>query len=413
MPLPHVAIIGAGPIGLEAAVLLRMSGFSVQAYERGGVGEHLRQWGHVRMFSPWRLNVSPWGRAQLACRHIPADDDLPTGDAFRQRYLEPLARCPLLKGVVREGTAVLAIGRHRVGKQDEIGRARRREGGFRLLVRNATGEHIESADVVLDCSGTYGQHRFLGAGGIPCPGETSVLTRDQYWIPDILGRDRDRFARRTTLIAGAGYSAATVVAALAELARNEPRTRGIWITRHAESQPIAPIADDPLAERSALTAAANRLATTRPSCITWRPGSVVQAISRHTNARSFRVAVSPICDPAAVEVWEGVDEVVALIGYRPDHSLYEELQVHQCYATQGPMKLAAALLGESSGDCLAQKGQGIETLRNPEPAFFILGAKSYGRDSRFLLKVGIEQVATVAVELCREAGVRFPPEAQG
>ena len=98
------------------------------------------------------------------------------------------------------------------------------------------------------------------------------------------------------------------------------------------------------------------------------------------------------------------DEVLALVGYRPDRSLYEELQVHECYASQGPMKLAAVLLGETSADCLAQTSPGGETLKNPEPGFFILGAKSYGRNSRFLLKIGHEQIGEVfsMMEPCGE-----------
>jgi hypothetical protein len=87
--------------------------------------------------------------------------------------------------------------------------------------------------------------------------------------------------------------------------------------------------------------------------------------------------------------------VIANVGYRPDRSLYEELQVHECYASQGPIKLAAALLGETSTDCLDQDDHAPETLVNPEPGFFILGAKSYGRDSRFLINMGLKQIDEV------------------
>lgn len=48
------------------------------------------------------------------------------------------------------------------------------------------------------------------------------------------------------------------------------------------------------------------------------------------------------------------------------------------------MNLSAALLGAAGGDCLAQPAVGIEALRTPEPGFFVLGAKSYGRLSTFL-----------------------------
>ena len=61
------------------------------------------------------------------------------------------------------------------------------------------------------------------------------------------------------------------------------------------------------------------------------------------------------------------DRVIANVGYRPNDRIYAELQVHQCFATSGPMKLAAALLGDVSEDCLDQTSHGPHTLLNPEP----------------------------------------------
>jgi len=90
-----------------------------------------------------------------------------------------------------------------------------------------------------------------------------------------------------------------------------------------------------------------------------------------------------------------VDRIVANVGYRPDLSLNREIQVHQCYASEGPMKLAASLLASAGGDCLAQASVGVDILKNPEPNYFILGAKSYGRNSSFLLRLGIDQIQEV------------------
>jgi hypothetical protein len=90
--------------------------------------------------------------------------------------------------------------------------------------------------------------------------------------------------------------------------------------------------------------------------------------------------------------------VLALTGRVGDHLLYRQLQVHECYATSGPMNLAAALLGQgggAGGDCLAQTSLGADTLKNPEPGFFILGAKSYGRRNDYLMRVGWQQVDEV------------------
>ena len=90
-----------------------------------------------------------------------------------------------------------------------------------------------------------------------------------------------------------------------------------------------------------------------------------------------------------------VDRIIALTGSVGDHTLYRQLQVHECWATSGPMKLAAALLVSSAVDCLAQTSHGSDTLRNPEPGFFILGEKSYGRNSTYLMRVGWQQVDEV------------------
>ncbi|MDX1568584.1 MAG: hypothetical protein R3223_12335, partial [Longimicrobiales bacterium] len=99
-----------------------------------------------------------------------------------------------------------------------------------------------------------------------------------------------------------------------------------------------------------------------------------------------------------------VDRIVSLTGSVGDHSLYRQLQVHECYATSGPMNLAAALLGSDSADCLDQTSHGPDSLVNPEPDFFLLGAKSYGRNNTFLMRIGWEQVEDVFDLLERDSG---------
>jgi hypothetical protein len=70
------------------------------------------------------------------------------------------------------------------------------------------------------------------------------------------------------------------------------------------------------------------------------------------------------------------------------------------------MKLSAALLGAGAADCLEQQSHGPETLTNPEPGFFILGAKSYGRNSQFLMRIGWAQVSDVIGLLGTPGGPR-------
>ena len=243
-------------------------------------------------------------------------------------------------------------------------------------------------------------------------GERQCLTPADYRLPDVLLQDRDHFANRTALLVGSGYSAATVVVSLAELARQAPATRVLWVTNATGAEPVARIPDDRLLERDRLAAEAGRLAMTDGTPVTWLPGPLIEAVEllqgqpgapdsryrvslRWPTRSSTGPAVGTGCTFGEQPQTIDVDRVVGLVGCRPDRSLTEELQIHECYASGGPMKLAASLLGETSADCLEQAAPGAETLGNPEPGYWFLGARSYGRDSRFLLRSGLEQIEAV------------------
>ena len=61
-----IAVLGAGPMGLETALYARTLGHPVTVYEADTVGHHLLAWGHVRLFTPWSLNVSVLGQRDAA-----------------------------------------------------------------------------------------------------------------------------------------------------------------------------------------------------------------------------------------------------------------------------------------------------------------------------------------------------------
>ncbi|MBU2193105.1 MAG: FAD-dependent oxidoreductase, partial [Alphaproteobacteria bacterium] len=77
-----VVVIGAGPVGLAAAAHLVERGIRPVILERGAsVGATLLEWGHVKVFSPWRYNIDAAARRLLerAGWQAPDDDLLPTG----------------------------------------------------------------------------------------------------------------------------------------------------------------------------------------------------------------------------------------------------------------------------------------------------------------------------------------------
>jgi hypothetical protein len=428
---PRIAILGAGPIGLEAALAAAERGWEFTVYEAGrSVGANLRDWGHVRLFTPWGMNVSP--RARRALPDAPNGSDLPTGAALAERLLEPLAALPALAGRVRLGTRVDAVAREGLLKHEAIGSDERGARRFRLLVSDETGrESVEHATAVIDCTGTYGNPNAVGDGGIPAPGERGLSDRLERRLPRFEGASptpaiapgsasatgaagpwagsanatgaAGPWAGSTILLTGAGHSAQTAARDLAQLARAAPGTRVIWAIRSAAPSWGA-VTDDPLPERARLNRAADDLVRGASSAIEARLGYVTEALA----PRDGRIAVT-LRNGISEEVT--VDRVLALNGGVGDYSIYRQLQVHECYATAAPMKLSAALLGAAAGDCLAQESHGPDTLTNPEPRFFILGAKSYGRNSQFLMRIGWAQVDDVMGLLAKAGQARGAEQA--
>jgi Pyridine nucleotide-disulphide oxidoreductase len=327
-----------------------------------------------------------------AKHEFPAEGECTTGKQHLAAYLEPLARTAPLRECLRTDSQVLHVSRHGFLKEDGAGDGRRGRQPFRLLIRDSKGrERIEEADVVLDCTGTYAQHRWLGDGGIPALGEMAAEPRIAYGLEDLLGDRRTDYAGKKVLLVGSGYSAATTASNLAQLGEEHPETWAIWLDRGAGSQPIKRIANDPLRERDRVAVRANMLATRSDANVEFHKQTMVEAIEPAGMDKGFRVTARCAGKPCT---WE-VDRVIANVGYSPDTSLYRELQVHECYASLGPINLAAALLKHAGADCLTVPAQGAQTLRNPEPNFYILGAKSYGRNSTFLLRNGFAQVREV------------------
>jgi thioredoxin reductase len=397
--VPRLAILGAGPIGLEAALYAANLQLPFTIYERGRVGEHLQRWGHVKMFSPFGMNVTSLGlatiRSQNPKHEFPGETISTTGREHWEKYIDPLAKSSSIREHLRIDTQVLSISRRGLLKEDnpDDGKvAQRGRQPFRLLVRvNKNQERVEEADVVLDCTGTYGQHRWLGDGGIPAIGETSAEPHIAYGLEDILGTRQSTYAGKNVLVVGAGYSAATTVCNLAALAEQHPDTWVYWLARGTGTQPIKRIANDPLKERDRLAVRANTLATRGEGNVEFHSQTVIESAEWAGPDKGFKVTARCGGKP---RTWE-VERLIANVGFTPDRSLYRELQVHECYATLGPMNLAAALLKQAGLDCMQIPPQGAEALRNPEPSFFIIGSKSYGRNSHFLLRNGFEQVREV------------------
>ena len=398
-PPSRIAILGAGPVGLEAALYARYLGYDVTVYERGSAADNVRQWGHVVMFTPFAMNCSTLGRAAIEAQspgyRFPPEDQLTTGAQWIEAYLKPLAETDLVADTLRLHTTVESVGRAGLLKTEAPGSSARGEVPFQILLHDTNNKQSwDMAHIVLDTTGTYGNHNWVGPGGISAIGETTCAAHIEYNVPDVQHTAQEHYHGQHTLLIGSGYSAATSAVALAELARNASDSCVTWITRPrwnppSADGPIREIANDRLTQRHRLAVKANQLSQQTNRLQYW-PDTTLVAMSRDDAKGQFEVVLE-----GQHKGRHAFDRIVANVGYRPNRNIYRELQVHECYASEGPMQLAAALSTVTSDDCLNQPDQGPETLLNPEPNFFILGSKSHGRGTQALFQSGLTQIRDV------------------
>ncbi|MBA2457536.1 MAG: FAD-dependent oxidoreductase [Gemmatimonadales bacterium] len=389
-PSLPVAVVGAGPVGLAAAAHLVAKGDTPLVFEAGGTaGASVREWAHVRLFSPWKYLTDPMARGLLEASgwKCPDPELLPTGGEFLDHFVDPLARLPSIRPHLRLGHRVLAVTRRGMDKVQTAGRD---AAPFELVVREPGGGMKRFlARAVIDASGTWRSPNPVGAGGVPAAGEADHQSRIIYGIPDILGGERDRYAGRRTLVVGSGHSAFHALLDLAGLAAGARGTEIVWAVRRSELGLLfggGP--KDALAARGALGTRLQRLVTAKQ----------IEFVT------GFRVArIEAVGEGLAVEGvdgrrLEGLDQLIAATGFRPDLELTRELRLELDPWLEAPKALAPSI-DPNLHSCGTVYPHGATELAHPERDFYVAGMKSYGRAPTFLLLTGYEQVRSVVSRL--------------
>ena len=391
----HIIIIGAGPIGLETALYARYLGYQVTLIEKGQICHHVLQWQHISMFSPFGDNSSTLGRAAIASQSpahpLDALNQLQTGAQWFKNYLEPLSQTDLIVDHIRTHTEVLSVSRSWLIKTDLSEPQVRGNDTFRVLIQDGKQETVITADIVIDTSGVLGQPNQIGTGGATAIGESNCHNQFHRLSPTI--EQAATLTDQRILVVGSGHTAAHTLVNLTQTRSTADATNATitWITRNSNQLGIAAIADDPLRNRCDLVQQANQQASDKQ--VTRLAGTTIHRITQQDDG-TFEVELYQRNDGEndGRQITLVVDQVFAHTGFQPDSSIFRELQVHLCYATEGPSKLAAKLLNHGSEDCLDQSPVSAADLINPEPNFYVLGVKSYGRNSNFLFSVGLQQI---------------------
>ncbi|MEW6369425.1 MAG: NAD(P)-binding protein [Pseudomonadota bacterium] len=388
-----VAVLGAGPVGLAAAAHLVERGFAPLVLEAGAaVGANLAGYRHVRLFSPWRYNIDKAARRLLQAGgwQAPVDDVLPTAGELLDDYLLPLAGSTGIAAKVRLGHRVTAITRLGFDKV----RTRGREGApFLIRADTAGGPRQYLASAVIDATGTWSHPNPLGANGIPALGEAALAARIDYGMPDVLGTARAHFAGRRVLVVGAGHSAAGALLALAQLAKDHPGTSIVWATRGSRLVRVfGGGAADGLQARGQLGMRLKALRDAGGLALhqDFRIKELVEVEGRIRVVGEARDGVAPTID--------GIDRIVCATGARPDLALTRELRVRHDPWLESTDALAP-LIDPNEHSCGTVRPHGHRELAHPEPGYYAVGAKSYGRAPNFLMATGYEQVRSVVAAL--------------
>ncbi|SKC40876.1 NAD(P)-binding domain-containing protein [Plantibacter cousiniae (nom. nud.)] len=380
-----VVVIGAGPQGLAAAAHLVERDVPVLVLEAGSsAAAAVSEWGHVRLFSDWSELVDAASARLLAPTGWTAPTTgYPTGAQWISSYLAPLADA--LGDRVRFDSRVVGVSRRGRDRLVDAGRA---EQPFTVHVESADGtEYRLDARAVVDASGTWSTPNPAGADGLPALGERAASEALSYRIPDF--RNRAGFEGKHTVVVGSGHSAVTAVIALARIVRRNPDTTVTWVLRRGTVGNTFGGGDaDELPARGALGVKAKELVD----------GGLINLVTGFRVERVTRDGDETVLVSEDGRELPGADRVIVLTGFRPDLSFLSELRIELDATLQAPVRIAAEV-DPNLHSCGSVAATGARDLAQPEPDFYIVGAKSYGRAPTFLAMTGYEQVRSVVAAL--------------
>jgi thioredoxin reductase len=389
-----IVVIGGGPVGLAAAAHLVTRGLPFLVLEAtDSVAACFRSTAHVRLFSPWKMNIDGAAARVLEARgwNAPEPNVMPTAGEMRSNYLEPLAVA--LAPHVRYNTRVQRISRRGF---DKVKTAGREHAPFVLQVHKSgitEGTEEVEARAVIDATGNWATPSYMGAHGLPAIGESEHVRRISYGMPDVLGSERSRYERQRVLVVGSGHSAMGSLLALAELATQDQQTRIAWAIRGDNLERIfGGGAKDGLPERGSL---GTRLRDSmQAGALEVYRGFRISAVS----AVATQLRVSGLGRDGTTQHISSIDEIIVATGSRPDLSLGSELRLALDPWLESTPQLAP-LIDPNVHSCGSVPPHGHRELEHPEKGFYAIGSKSYGRAPNFLLATGYEQARSVVAAL--------------
>ena len=388
-----VAIVGGGPVGLAAAAHLTVRNIPFILFEAGeSVVANIRSWEHVRVFSPWRYNIDKAAKQLLETSGwvAPDEEGLPTGKELYESYFKPLANLPFLKDSIHTNSRVMAIGRKNMDKMKSWGRE---EWPFVLQVhKKDAGVSFYEVRAVIDASGTWNSPNPIGSGGVFAVGEMENHDKILYGIPDVLGKQKQRYKNKSIAVIGGGHSAVNTIIELDKLKDEYPDTTIHWILRKKNVRDVYGGQEkDALQARGALGIKIEQLVNDDRVNV-YTPFQV-QEIRKDNDQLAL---IGHQHDE--LQALPGIDEIISNTGSRPDFSFLREIRLRVDSSLESSAAIAE-LIDPNIHSCGTVRPHGEKELRHDDEGFYIVGSKSYGRAPTFLMATGYEQVRSVVAAI--------------
>lgn len=395
-----IGIIGAGPIGLEAALYGRYLGYDVIVFEKRKLEDIVREAEGRVTWEYAKDLVSPLGvmaiQTQDESWQPPEPSERWTVAEWWAKYLRPLAESDLVVDSIRFDSHVATIARSdwRKHEQPTPEECEDGRGGWDFVIES-NGDR-PAVDAVIDASGLAFQ---LGVanGGLTVRGEFYAATAQLLTQVSTLGTKAIELhpsANKRTLVAGDAIEAVESLLTLLHIKSKFPATEIVWTTPHdRERAPLGPIDPQrfgggrPLLEEAIATV---NHAATESKLIEWRPGSPIERIDQLGDDAGPCKWTVTIAGENPVEL---TCDVLHFHGQRcPDWWLERKLQFWAC-----PVWGSLPSLSPYVKAHLASMPQMIE------PNFYVAGEKSYGRLETFRFVDGVAQIREIFADLADRA----------
>jgi len=238
-----IAILGAGPLGVEAALYARFLGYHVSIFESRRVAHRMLQWNNRPLDLPASKLMTSLGLAALAAQYPefvkPDPDRVLTGKEYAEEYLLPLAKTDLLFDDIHFLSPVVDISRLREGHLPTAGSFEhfrwqdRCNDEFRILVQGRhRGAWVSRADCIIDCRGVGPGRMGLGPGGGLAVGESEHRKDFLEHLPYDRKFDSKTYDKKKVLLIGSTDQACMGVRECLQYANHQQL---IWVLPPATS----------------------------------------------------------------------------------------------------------------------------------------------------------------------------------